>query len=421
MIRNALWKGNPVYPLFNNVFNPQASQQECSLSPDSAYWECETRLGPFLKRKLVYDEAWWETALIPIRVFFQGQDNDGRLFDGRLNPLLLVLPLAAFCIPRRRSGQEESRQEKLFLLLFAVLFLLSVFLQRDMRIRYTGPMLPPLVILSAWGLQRLIDWLGLAGHRGAQPGSLSEPYRSGPSKPERTAALFRWLPLLLIGTLLAGNGLYLGQQLERVQPLGYLSGQTDRQEYILKRRPEYAVYRYANSHLEPDARLLGLFLGNRRYYLHRRTFCNLPYFEQLLRTSGTPKALAASLQEDGITHIVLSLPLFKTWAKEAFPAGRQRLLQAFFRIEARKLYAENGFGLYALSRQPGTKRGAPAHLAHKHSLQRFFIETVMPGKAQPSMKKEPSGRGAERRFHGDTDHRDSQRLSMRYLKDPELE
>jgi len=45
----------------------------------------------------------------------------------------------------------------------------------------------------------------------------------------------------------------------------------------------------------------------------------------------------------------------------------------------------------------------------------------MLAQAQPSMKKYRFGRGAERRFHGGTDQRDSQRLSIRSLKDPELE
>ena len=61
-------------------------------------------------RSLAYQEQWWEIALLPIRIFFQGQDNDPQHFDGRLNPLLFVFPffLSFTQRPTRKplSGKE---------------------------------------------------------------------------------------------------------------------------------------------------------------------------------------------------------------------------------------------------------------------------------------------------------------------------
>ena len=47
-------------------------------------------------RRLVYDESFVETITIPLRIFFQGEDDNPKYFDGRLDPCLLVFPLAAF-------------------------------------------------------------------------------------------------------------------------------------------------------------------------------------------------------------------------------------------------------------------------------------------------------------------------------------
>jgi len=100
MIRNYIWKDNPVYPLYNSLFNPPkvavASASGAGVQPDaqniispenkkkSSSW------GPFAIRKVVYKEAWWEIALIPVRNFFQGRDDDPCYFDGKLNSFYFV-------------------------------------------------------------------------------------------------------------------------------------------------------------------------------------------------------------------------------------------------------------------------------------------------------------------------------------------
>lgn len=45
------------------------------------------------------------------------------------------------------------------LLLFSILYILIVFFQQDMRIRWIGPAIPPLVILSAYGLKNIFKYL----------------------------------------------------------------------------------------------------------------------------------------------------------------------------------------------------------------------------------------------------------------------
>ena len=63
----------------------QVSEQEQS-APRNAFWI----------RKNEYNESFLQTVTIPIRAFFQGMDDNPKYFDGKLNPLLLILPFFAF-------------------------------------------------------------------------------------------------------------------------------------------------------------------------------------------------------------------------------------------------------------------------------------------------------------------------------------
>ncbi len=83
MIKNYIWTNNPLFPLYDHWFNPQDAIDRQAI-------------GLFTYRSSVYHETWWQMALLPVRVFFQGQDGNPQYFDGKLNPFLLFLPFLPF-------------------------------------------------------------------------------------------------------------------------------------------------------------------------------------------------------------------------------------------------------------------------------------------------------------------------------------
>jgi hypothetical protein len=99
------WTGNPVYPLYQSYFNPGGTNQDLEKVP-------EKKMNHFLVRKFVYKEAWWQTALIPVRIFFQGEDDNPKYFDGLLNPFLFFLPLLAF-LKVNREKRDDVFEKKL--------------------------------------------------------------------------------------------------------------------------------------------------------------------------------------------------------------------------------------------------------------------------------------------------------------------
>ena len=162
LIRNYVWTGNPIYPLHNSLF--QKNQQPTLTDSQSTADETPSALqqitskgsGAFASRKILYHETWWQALLLPVRFFFEGQDDNPQFFDGKLTPFLLLLPLLTFFF--KSPSIQENRETKL-LLSFAILYFFLTFFQEAMRVRYIAPIVPPLVILSMYGLHGLNTYL----------------------------------------------------------------------------------------------------------------------------------------------------------------------------------------------------------------------------------------------------------------------
>jgi len=338
MIRNLNWKGNPVYPLYNNWFNSKPSQSIDILENDVlknsnneaviTAKQSSKRWSPIALRRIIYKETWLEIALIPIRIFFQGQDDDPKYFDGKLNPFLFLLPIFAFL--HLKNDSQTLRFEKKFFLLFTILFIFYAYFQIDMRIRYIAPVIPPLVILSIMGLHQIFK-------------SLTNRWKN---LPQRTVSL----GLLFISmVILAFNLGYLGDLFTYVRPFSYISGRIDRDSYITKYRPEYAALLYSNQNLPDSAKLLGLFLGNRRYYSDRELVFGNNQFRSIVKKAASHAEILSALKGRGYTHILIRFDLFNRWAALQFNAREKKFLDTFFKKHVRLLIAHRGYGLFQLS------------------------------------------------------------------------
>jgi 4-amino-4-deoxy-L-arabinose transferase-like glycosyltransferase len=319
-IRNYLWTNNPVYPLYDSFFNPQEAIKSQSIDL-------------FTFRSLVYHEPWWQMALLPIRVFFQGQDGSPQLFDGKLNPFLLMLPFLAFC--RMKEDPPILRNEKKILLAFAGLFFASAFFTSDMRTRYISPIIPPLVLLSVFGVRKMVSIIL--------------------ELPKRRSRYVGLIALLLVVSFsLSLNAHYIFAQYKYVDPFSYLSGTLTEDEYIDKYRLEYPVIRYINKELGSHDRILFLFMGNRGYYCDREyvfdTVSNRSLLRQLVKRSRKPEEILRGLRGNGITHMLIRYDIFDRWVKDEdqFTIREQELLERFFEKYVELLYFKWGYGVSRL-------------------------------------------------------------------------
>ena len=335
MIRNYHWKNNPIYPLYNNFFNPPpvvfSQNIICSDSVDKKDDEKKSGSGIFTYRSVIYHETWWQMALVPLRIFFQGEDGNFAHFDGKLNPFLLLLPIFAFY--RVKEEGQSLGNEKKILLAFAVLFFLFAFFSAGMRIRYISPFIPPLVILSVFGTRNIIE--------------IIKRFRA----PIARQTGFTLLAVILTFFIVL-NGAYVADQFRYVDPFPYIKGAVSRDAYISKYRFEYPAMQYINSHLPTDALVLFIFIGKRGYYCNRKyitdSIKHLTEFINIVKTSDTPRKIWLGLKEKGITHLLVQIVFLTQWDDEIFTVEEQKLLQDFFDDCLTPLYSKNGVTVFEL-------------------------------------------------------------------------
>ena len=328
MIRNYQWRGNPIYPLYDKYFNPPALD-----SKKIAFDRSEENGAPglFGFRSIHYGESWWQIALLPIRLFFEGKDGRPQYFDGKLNPFLLILPIFAFW--RNREEHLAVSREKKVLLAFSVLFFAFAFFSTVLRIRYFSPILPPLVILSVFGVRNII-------------GSVKCLETSIAKK--IMAAVLGFAVILLFGTPV----LYLVSQFKYVRPVKYLSGNLSRDGYISEYCPEYPAMKYVNENLPLDVRLLFMFIGKRGYYCDRDyipdTAGELNRLYKVIINSSSHKEVARNFRKRGITHLVVNINLLNKWVNNLFRLEKRKWVIQFFADRLIPVYATNGIVVFEL-------------------------------------------------------------------------
>ena len=326
MIRNYLWTQNPLYPLYNQWFKP-ATFQTTETQIEGQEVESNSTLKPFTLRKVVYKESGWEIITIPIRIFFAGKDDDPKRFDGKLNPFLILLPL--LLIIGFRNQSTELRFEIKFFSSFSALFILFVFFQQDMRIRYIGSVIPLLVILSIIGLYNLNTFLLKIP---------SQAYNK----------LLSTFQLVIISLFLLYNILYIAKQFNILDPFSYMTGKIDRGNYIERFRPEYEVIRYANHNLSKTDKVIALFLGDRGYYMDFDVSFDKTWFQKLIVASPSSGNALMEIKKNGINHLILRFDLLNDWINTSLDEKQKTTLVAFFQNHTRLLYSKAGYGLYII-------------------------------------------------------------------------
>jgi hypothetical protein len=314
MIRNYHWKKNPIYPLYNSWFVSDKHVNNGSSKTESV-------TNHFQTRRKVYHESFLESVLIPVRIFFQGRDDTPKYFDGKLSPFLLILPI--FALWKRKKHDIFLKEiHKKVLFVFPFLFILFVLFTADMRIRYIAPAIPPLVVLSMFGLARLIEAASIL--------------------PQKVSGI---LVTVVILSIFFGNINYIWAQYKYVDPGAYLTGKINRDDYISRYRGEYAVFQYANRYLANDAKVLCLLTGDRTYYLERSVWLYRGLFFNPPNDEFSEETLLKRLNTHATSHIIFGVDTFNKWARFALKPHEIEVVKQFFRNNTILLYQKYGYQL----------------------------------------------------------------------------
>ena len=317
LIKNTLWTGNPVYPLYDKYFSE--TPRQTGLVKDKE--KIVRNIGHLQTRKILYQEAWWETWSIPIRVFFQGQDDNPQYFDGKLNPFLLLLP---FLLLIRKKNNKRLFDNQI-MIVFSALFIIIVFFKTDMRVRYIAPALPALVILSTKGLYNLHLFLTKRYSRRIA---------------DNLAILFSVLSLI-------PNYYYAYSLYHRIDPMSYLSSQLTREQYLDKHLPDYATISYINKNIPEDSKILAVHLRYRSYYFKRQVVFSNSIFKSAILHSENAFEIHNLLKTQNFTYLLIRMDLFMDWLKYQ-PISTKKKVMLFFNNYTKQQYNKNTYTLFKL-------------------------------------------------------------------------
>jgi len=252
-IKNWIWYSNPVYPLLNGIFNPASGP----------LWTTRLSLPQLDPLYLL---------LLPISLFVNREHYVGVFGDFEfLNPLFLLI----FAYPLTRNGRNMDR-------LAFMAFMRYTFwaLTHSDLIRYLLPIISIIGIVSASVIQKLYQRV-------------------------RNKGTFRVVLMGIGGGFVASSLAVSIIFFVEVRPLSVLMGWESRSSYLSRQLNDYSAIQYVNENLSHDDTVLMIY-DARGYYCEERCIPDLLQnrWLNMLGTSPTPSSVAATLERQGITHLL---------------------------------------------------------------------------------------------------------------------
>lgn len=321
LIKNTILTGNPLYPLFPGVFNINTSGEGGVNSVAFGY----RHIGMFKMREMLYGENIWDILLIPFRIFFQGQDNSPRYFDGVLNPVLIIFVPFAFI-------KKDLKIEKLFFLFFSIFFLLITFFLDQIRIRYVLPAIPFLVILSVTGLVNIFAWLT------ARESSIRKIFITGLT--------------IMILVFLTINIIYLQEYFRKIEPVKYLVQKESRDDFIARHDSSYPAMTYINKNTPENSRIRMILLAGRGYHLNRIYMedrsMGMEMIHGMINHSHDEKIFRKYLASFNCTHLLVRDDLFQQFLRDNFTPEKVEQLKKQMNTALRMVYKEHKYAVFSV-------------------------------------------------------------------------
>ena len=325
-IKNLVLTGDPFYPLFQGFFKILQSEGPIKeIAAQEIVKNYNGQVGFFKMRSLLYGENFLETLAIPIRMFFQGEDNSYQYFQGRLNPILIIFLPFAFL--KRNYGKD-----KLLFIIFSVFFIFIAFFLTEKQVRYLLPVIPFLTILSVTGIKNIYD-----------------AFMINDSLSYKITKCVLYFSLLM---LLIPNFIYLREHFNKIRPLPFIINRESRDEFLTRHLMDYEAVKFVNTNLPQDAVVYTIYLGRRGFYLERN-YRNDPSFgTEVLR-----RLAESSISDDNFlketlslctTHILMRTDLVDRFLQLNYSKEEIARLLNMVKKHWKQLYFKNGFAVWEI-------------------------------------------------------------------------
>jgi hypothetical protein len=301
-IKNWMMTGNPFYPFMYGIFGGKG------LEPEQA------RLYDLFVRSLGTGRGFFDYLLLPWNVSVNASMNSPR-FDGILGPaFILVLPFA--------FGMRKIAMAAKIVLIYCLLAFMF-WATSAQQIRYLIPIFPFLAMMTAYILSY---------------------YRS-------RKGLFAALTVFVAGSL-AFNGYHVVKDFIAIGPVDVVTGQEDRDTFLSRMLPSYAMFQHVNTHLPEDSNVFLIYMKNLGY------LCDRPYYSDSMFESYTIQEILArseshtdiydALRERGFTHILYDVN-YVSGHMSTFSDVEKKIFLAFQEKHLKLLKSDKGrYYLYRL-------------------------------------------------------------------------
>jgi len=329
-LKNYLQTGNPFYPLFNSFFKLLHHPPVQEALHGQAI-EKTGRISFFKMREVMYGESFWETLLIPIRMFFQGKDTSYQYFQGSLNPILIIFLPFAFL--SKRYGKD-----KILFVCFTVIFLFMAYFLTAKQVRYILPVLPFLAIIAVMGIKNILDKI--------RESTLSSSLRFK----EKIKSAAKVFIIASVAILLIFNLSYLKYRIETINPFPYVLGKETREAFLKRHLLHYDAVEYMNHYLPDDAIVFTMFLGRRGYYFDR-TYKNEPSFgmatiKHMIVDADDEKKFVGYVRSMGVTHILMRTDLVNKYLNDNFSKDNISRLLTLGKKYWKKIYQDDLYTIW---------------------------------------------------------------------------
>ena len=303
--RNYFFTGNPFAPFFMQIFGGDQGMN----------WDLERSLQHFQYFSTYgMGHGILDFLLLPINLTFFGQPNSLK-FDGQIGILYFLLLPALL---------ELRRQSVSIVVVFSI-FMVFWFTQNQQ----THLLSTPFAFLAILSIKGLEEW-----------------FSSQSSKVSVIGKNF-FLIVLMLGLIF--NTSLIVKVWAQIAPLPYIFQKESREPFLMRQIRSYPVYLSANHLVEPDEKILLVYMKNLGFLMDKPFFSDSVFEDHTLKKIIDEEVYAGDiinrLKSMGITHILFNHQ-FVFGEYSAFSPGERGILKNFLSLHAQRILVKNEFFLY---------------------------------------------------------------------------
>ena len=303
--RNYFFTGNPFAPFFMQIFGGDQGMN----------WDLERSLQHFQYLSTYgMGHGILDFLLLPINLTFFGQPHSLK-FDGQIGIIYLLLLPVLFTL---------RRQSVPIIAVFSI-FMLFWFTQTQ-QTRLLGT---PFTFFAIFLIKGLEEWFA--------------------SKPGKVSVIGEKQFLIVLTLGLIFNTLIIAKVWAKIDPLPYIFQRESREPFLMRQIRSYPVYLSANHLVEPDEKILLVYMQNLGFLMNKPFFSDSVFEDHTLKKIIDEEVYAGDiinkLKSMSITHILFNHQ-FTFGESSALSPGERGILKNFLSLHAQRILVKNEFFLY---------------------------------------------------------------------------